>query len=170
MSAADAAFACALEHWKSESLQAAGPHLRGAGTPRGAALGRRARRRLRHGPVRGRAAPLAGGLVGLDLSARMGERARALGLYDELVVADLVAWLSGDGCAGAFDAIVAADVLVYFGGLGAPLRAGEQHHRVPALANDLTGARASRGDSCCAAVSAPSVTLLHGFTSGPDPV
>jgi len=67
--------------------------------------------------------PLAGRLVGLDLSARMVERARALGLYDELVVADLVAWLSGDGCAGAFDAIVAADVLVYFGDLGAPLRA-----------------------------------------------
>jgi predicted TPR repeat methyltransferase len=61
--------------------------------------------------------------VGLDLSARMVARARALELYDELVVADLVAWLDADGRADGFDAIVAADVLVYFGDLAAPLHA-----------------------------------------------
>ncbi len=43
--------------------------------------------------------------------------------YDELAVADLVAWLGDDARAGAFDAIVAADVLVYFGDLRAPLEA-----------------------------------------------
>jgi predicted TPR repeat methyltransferase len=67
--------------------------------------------------------PLARRLVGLDLSARMVQRASDLELYDELVVADLAAWLGEDERAAAFDAIVAADVLVYFGDLQAPLRA-----------------------------------------------
>jgi len=67
--------------------------------------------------------PLARRLAGLDLSPRMVARARTLGLYDELVVADLVAWLQDDAREGAYDAIVAADVLVYFGDLDPPLRA-----------------------------------------------
>jgi len=67
--------------------------------------------------------PLARRLVGLDLSARMVARARALGLYDELVVADLLAWLRDGARASTLDAIVAADVLVYFGDLAPPLRA-----------------------------------------------
>lgn len=67
--------------------------------------------------------PLARRLAGLDLAPRMVQRARALGLYDELVVADLVEWLADGAGAGAYDAIVAADVLVYFGDLAPPLRA-----------------------------------------------
>jgi predicted TPR repeat methyltransferase len=67
--------------------------------------------------------PLARRLVGVDLSERMVARARALGLYDELAVADLVAWLGNPDQAGGFDAIVAADVLVYFGDLTQPLAA-----------------------------------------------
>jgi len=67
--------------------------------------------------------PLARRLAGVDLSERMVARARTLGLYDELAVADLVAWLGNADRAGGFDAIVAADVLVYFGDLVAPLAA-----------------------------------------------
>ncbi|MDQ3722470.1 MAG: methyltransferase domain-containing protein, partial [Actinomycetota bacterium] len=67
--------------------------------------------------------PLARRLVGLDLSARMVEHARARGLYDELAVADLLAWLAEEAQADAFDAIVAADVLVYFGDLRPPIAA-----------------------------------------------
>ena len=117
---------------RAPGLPAARPHLRGAG----------AARRPRGGGGRGggcaldvldagcgtglcaaRLRPLARRLAGLDLSERMVARARALGLYDELVVADLVDWLEDDARASRFDAIVAADVLVYFGDLGAPVRA-----------------------------------------------
>ena len=53
----------------------------------------------------------------------MVQRARELGLYDALVVNDLLTWLARDAQASAFDAIVAADVLVYFGDLRPPLGA-----------------------------------------------
>lgn len=69
---------------------------------------------------------LARRLVGVDLSARMLTRARALGLYDELLVADLATWLAQDAQADGFDAIIAADVLVYFGDLRPPLAAAAQ--------------------------------------------
>jgi predicted TPR repeat methyltransferase/uncharacterized coiled-coil protein SlyX len=60
--------------------------------------------------------PLAGRLVGVDLSSRMLAKAAERGLYDELVQADIVAHLAAslDGA----DLIVAADVLVYIGELG----------------------------------------------------
>jgi predicted TPR repeat methyltransferase len=57
--------------------------------------------------------PLAGTLVGVDLSPRMLEAAKARGCYDELVEAEIVAWLGRRHA--AFDLVTAADVFVYFG-------------------------------------------------------
>jgi predicted TPR repeat methyltransferase len=54
-------------------------------------------------------------LVGVDLSPRMIEQTRRRGGYDELVVAELSAFMRERP--GAFDAIVSADTLVYFGAL-----------------------------------------------------
>jgi predicted TPR repeat methyltransferase len=59
--------------------------------------------------------PLAGRLVGVDLSARMVDLARRRGGYDELVVGELCAYLRGQPC--GFDVVVSADTLVYFGDL-----------------------------------------------------
>ncbi|MEZ4647988.1 MAG: tetratricopeptide repeat protein [Candidatus Eisenbacteria bacterium] len=58
---------------------------------------------------------LADRLVGVDLSEGMLEHARARGIYDELVSADLIAYLGGHP--SAFDLVVAADTLIYFGAL-----------------------------------------------------
>jgi predicted TPR repeat methyltransferase len=64
--------------------------------------------------------PLAARLDGVDLSPAMIEKARARGIYDDLVVADLETAL---GTAGAFyDLILAADTLVYLGDLAAVFR------------------------------------------------
>jgi predicted TPR repeat methyltransferase len=60
-------------------------------------------------------APFARRLVGVDLSARMLDQARARNVYDELVRRELTAYLRDSP--GAFDAIVSADTLVYFGPL-----------------------------------------------------
>ena len=60
-------------------------------------------------------APYARRLVGVDLSARMLDQARARNVYDELVQRELTAYLRDSP--GAFDAIVSADTLVYFGPL-----------------------------------------------------
>jgi predicted TPR repeat methyltransferase len=54
-------------------------------------------------------------LVGVDLSPKMIERARTRECYDELVDAELTAFLHWRP--GAFDAVVSADTLVYFGAL-----------------------------------------------------
>jgi predicted TPR repeat methyltransferase len=59
--------------------------------------------------------PYARSLVGVDLSARMLERARARNLYDKLVQRELTEYMSRRR--EAFDAIVSADTLVYFGDL-----------------------------------------------------
>ncbi|MDS4020473.1 MAG: tetratricopeptide repeat protein [Candidatus Competibacter sp.] len=59
--------------------------------------------------------PYARRLVGVDLSPRMIERARTRGDYDELVVAELTAFLADRPA--AYDLIVSADTLVYFGQL-----------------------------------------------------
>ncbi|AEG91577.1 tetratricopeptide repeat protein [Ramlibacter tataouinensis] len=61
--------------------------------------------------------PLARRLTGVDLSAGMLARARTLGLYDELVQADLAEHLQATGA--RHDLVVAADVFVYVGALGA---------------------------------------------------
>jgi predicted TPR repeat methyltransferase len=60
-------------------------------------------------------APYARRLVGVDLSARMLDQARARHVYDELVQRELTAYLTE--APGTFDAIVSADTLVYFGPL-----------------------------------------------------
>jgi predicted TPR repeat methyltransferase len=54
-------------------------------------------------------------LVGVDLSPNMIERATARNCYDELVVAELTAFLHWR--VRAFDAVISADTLVYFGAL-----------------------------------------------------
>jgi len=54
-------------------------------------------------------------LVGVDLSGRMLAQAAAREVYDELVKAEMTAYLRG--CQAAFDVIVSADALVYFGSL-----------------------------------------------------
>jgi predicted TPR repeat methyltransferase len=59
--------------------------------------------------------PYARRLVGVDLSARMLERARDRGLYDALVEGELTDFLERH--ADSFDLVVSADTLVYFGAL-----------------------------------------------------
>lgn len=75
------------------------------------------------GPV---LAPMARRLTGVDLSQAMLEKARARGVYDRLIHAELTAFLqnrpaaidpAGIDCPG-FDLIVMADSLIYFGDLG----------------------------------------------------
>jgi predicted TPR repeat methyltransferase len=58
---------------------------------------------------------LCGHLVGVDLSQKMLERARARNCYDELLVAELTAFLRQRP--RAFNAVVCADTLMYFGAL-----------------------------------------------------
>ena len=62
--------------------------------------------------------PLARHVTGVDLSQKMLDKAAALGLYDDLVCADIVDWLAERPA--TCDLAVAADVLVYIGDL-APL-------------------------------------------------
>lgn len=62
---------------------------------------------------------LCGRLVGVDLSEKMLHFAQQRGCYDELVVAELGAYLLSRP--QAFDAIVCADTFIYFGALAAPL-------------------------------------------------
>jgi predicted TPR repeat methyltransferase len=59
--------------------------------------------------------PLARRLTGVDLSPGMLAKARGRGLYDQLLEAELTAWLATQ--ANACDLIVSADTLVYFGEL-----------------------------------------------------
>jgi len=59
--------------------------------------------------------PIVAALSGVDLSARMLDKARALGVYDRLVHADIVDFLAaGEDC---FDLVLAADVFIYVGDL-----------------------------------------------------
>ena len=55
-------------------------------------------------------------LVGVDLSEKMLEKARALDIYHRLEQADLLTMLRAEPAA-SFDLIIAADVLVYMGRL-----------------------------------------------------
>jgi predicted TPR repeat methyltransferase len=75
-------------------------------------------------PLQGRV----GRLVGVDLSPRMLEQARARGLYAELHEAELVAWLQG--AEPGFDLVLAADVFIYIGDL-APVFAGVRRVLAP---------------------------------------
>jgi predicted TPR repeat methyltransferase len=69
-------------------------------------------------------APYARRLVGVDLSERMLAQAREKDVYDELLKAELTAYLSS--CEETFDVIVSADTLVYFGGLAAVVAAADR--------------------------------------------
>jgi predicted TPR repeat methyltransferase len=66
-------------------------------------------------------APYACRIVGVDLSAGMLQRARARDVYDELVKAELQAYLADH--ANEFDVVISADTLVYFGALEGVLAA-----------------------------------------------
>ncbi len=63
---------------------------------------------------------LASRLDGVDLSPRMIEEARRRGIYDDLVVGDLLSVL--ESLARSYDLILAADTLVYLGDLAPVLR------------------------------------------------
>jgi predicted TPR repeat methyltransferase len=65
--------------------------------------------------------PHARTLVGVDLSGGMIEKARARGGYDELVVAELTAYLQAHP--SAYDVVISADTLIYFGDLAPVLQA-----------------------------------------------
>lgn len=65
--------------------------------------------------------PSARRLVGVDLSPGMLAKARAKDVYDDLVEADLTAFL--ETTTAAWDVIVAADVFIYIGNAEAALRA-----------------------------------------------
>lgn len=60
--------------------------------------------------------PMAQRLTGVDLSARMLDKARALGVYDHLERAEVVEYLRGTAAHG-HDLILAADVFIYVGDL-----------------------------------------------------
>ena len=59
--------------------------------------------------------PMTDKLAGVDLSSQMMDKARALGLYDRLVHADIVDYLRGTD--ERYDLITAADVFIYVGDL-----------------------------------------------------
>ncbi|MBA2723120.1 MAG: tetratricopeptide repeat protein [Methylibium sp.] len=69
--------------------------------------------------------PMARQLTGVDLSGRMLDKARALGVYEQLVQAEIVEYLSTTN--ERFDLVLAADVFIYVGDL-APVFAAV--HRV----------------------------------------
>lgn len=69
-------------------------------------------------------APMAGRLVGVDLSKGMLRQAAARGVYHELYAGELVEFLALE--AGAWDAVVSADTLCYFGRLEAFAAAAAQ--------------------------------------------
>jgi predicted TPR repeat methyltransferase len=68
-------------------------------------------------------------LVGIDVSSRMIERARGLGVYTELRCTDLLSALESEAAA-SYDVVAAADVFVYVGNLDSI---------VPAVRNVLRG-------------------------------
>jgi len=66
-------------------------------------------------------------LVGVDLSPKMIDRARARQVYDDLVIGELTNHLATHG--DAFDVVVSADTLCYFGDLAPVMRAAHQSLR-----------------------------------------
>ena len=62
---------------------------------------------------------MSGRLDGIDLSPLMIEKARARGLYDDLIVGDFETVLTAAG--RAYDLVIAADSLIYHGDLGPAL-------------------------------------------------
>jgi predicted TPR repeat methyltransferase len=74
---------------------------------------------------------LCGRLVGVDLSPRMLHYAKQRGCYDELVTAELGAFMRSRP--ETFDAIVCTDTLIYFGALAEPLAGAHAALRVSGL-------------------------------------
>ena len=68
--------------------------------------------------------PLASTLTGIDLSSGMLRRAQALKLYDQLIEAELTAFLKAHS--QTYDAVISADTLCYFGALDAMFGATAQ--------------------------------------------
>jgi predicted TPR repeat methyltransferase len=60
-----------------------------------------------------------GRLDGIDIAPRMIEKARARGLYDDLVLGDIETVLAQPG--PRYDLVIAADTMIYFGDLGPTL-------------------------------------------------
>jgi predicted TPR repeat methyltransferase len=75
--------------------------------------------------------PYSAQLVGVDLSRGMLEQAKRRRTYDELVEAELTAYLAGHGA--AFDLIACADTLCYFGDLAPVLKAAHDALRPQGL-------------------------------------
>ncbi|MEN9779320.1 MAG: hypothetical protein RL014_468 [Pseudomonadota bacterium] len=75
--------------------------------------------------------PQARRVTGIDVAARMVEQARRLGGYDEVIHADLAAWLAAppDGPHALHDVAFAADVFIYVGAIDGVLRDLRQHLR-----------------------------------------
>jgi len=59
--------------------------------------------------------PVTDSLIGVDLAAPMLDKARSLGVYDDLIETDLIDYLSEHE--QSFDLIIAADTFNYFGAL-----------------------------------------------------
>ena len=87
--------------------------------------------------------PLARTLVGVDLSPKMLAKARERGGYDELVCAELAAYLAGQP--QRFDLGVAADVFVYIGDLS-EVFAGMRQVLRPAACSAFRSRPAARAD------------------------
>src|SRR5699024_10679782 len=96
-------------------------------------------------------------LVGVDLSSGMIEKARQRGGYDELVVAELTAFMQDRPA--SFDVIVSADTLIYFGDLTPVMHAASQALRPGGrLAFTLEAA----ADDTAQIVLGPSGRYQHG--------
>lgn len=85
--------------------------------------------------------PYAKQLVGVDLSSGMLDRARRLGLYDDLILEELTGYLGRFTC--AYDVVVSADTLCYFGDLG-PVLGSAGNAMAPGAALVFTLERSDR--------------------------
>ncbi len=103
-------------------------------------------------------APWSRRLVGVDLSAGMLAKARNKGVYDELIKAELTAYLQGGR--DRWDAIVCADTLCYFGDLTAVLQASASALR-PGAAMVFT-VEALADDGATQAAILPNGRYAHG--------
>lgn len=99
--------------------------------------------------------PMARTLAGVDLSEQMLARARALGVYDELIHGDVIDHL--EGTAQRPELVLAADVFIYVGEL-APVFAGVQRVMPPGGVFCFTAERAPDADDF---VLRPSLRYAH---------
>lgn len=72
-----------------------------------------------------------GYLSGCDLSGGMVSEAAKRGLYDDLAVAEVAAWLRAEAAKPPYDLLLAADVLVYIGSLDAVFAGAAEAMRAP---------------------------------------